>query len=289
MTTGLPTTTGEDRNVALTGLPRSGTTLVCHLLNKLPDVVALNEPMRVDKLATLPDRDAMCESISDFFRESRASISNSGTAYSRHVDGSVPDNVVGQNRVAGQRKDDAVRGLIRIDKPLPADYLLCIKHPVAFTALLPELARCFPTFAMVRNPLSVLASWNSVDMPFTRGRAPAAENLDPRLRAILDVTNDAMERQLQLLDWFFDQYRSGLAPGRIIRYEDIITSGGSVLSCIAPGAADLHEPLVEKNTNKLYKPETVQELAERLLAIDGAYLDFYQRDDVRRVRDTVLS
>jgi hypothetical protein len=32
-------------NVVLTGLPRSGTTLVCRLLNKLPDTVALHEPL----------------------------------------------------------------------------------------------------------------------------------------------------------------------------------------------------------------------------------------------------
>ena len=31
----------SQRNVLITGIPRSGTTLVCSLLNKVPDVVAL--------------------------------------------------------------------------------------------------------------------------------------------------------------------------------------------------------------------------------------------------------
>ncbi len=32
-------------NIILTGVPRSGTTLICHLLNQLPGVGALHEPL----------------------------------------------------------------------------------------------------------------------------------------------------------------------------------------------------------------------------------------------------
>jgi hypothetical protein len=276
-------------DVALTGLPRSGTTLACHVLNKLPDVVALNEPMQVQKLAALADRGRMCDEVATFFAESRRTLRESGSAFSRHVGGAVPDNVVGGNRAAGGgRKDDAVRGVIHIEKPLPEGYLLCIKHPVAFSGLLPELARRLPTFAVVRNPLSVLASWNSVQMPFTDGHAPAAESLDAELRSALASIGDVMERQLHLMDWFFRRYRSTLAAGHVLRYEDIIGSGGAVLAAVAPSAAALKEPLVEKNTNKSYEPETVKRLAERLLASDGAWWDFYQRADVERVRRAIL-
>src|SRR5262249_28843698 len=136
----LPRDTGEDvsmqydampdpRDVALTGPPRSGTTLVCHLLNKLPGAVALNEPMKVSEFPKLPDRWAMCDAIQAFFAESRRSLLESGSAYSRHVSGKVPDNVVGAGRApGGLRKDDAVRGLIRIEKPLPEGFLLAVKH-----------------------------------------------------------------------------------------------------------------------------------------------------------------
>src|ERR1700749_2590361 len=81
-------------DVALTGLPRSGTTLTCHLLNKLPDAVALSEPMRVEKLAQLPDRAAACEESAAFFAEMRRSIAETGTAWSRQIGGAVPDNTV---------------------------------------------------------------------------------------------------------------------------------------------------------------------------------------------------
>ena len=46
----------RDRNIVLTGPGRSGTTLTCFLLNKLPDTVALSEPIAPGKYANrMPD------------------------------------------------------------------------------------------------------------------------------------------------------------------------------------------------------------------------------------------
>lgn len=40
-------------DIILTGIARSGTTLSCSLLNKLPQCVALHEPMNPDDLVGL--------------------------------------------------------------------------------------------------------------------------------------------------------------------------------------------------------------------------------------------
>jgi hypothetical protein len=76
-----------------------------------------------------------------------------------------------------------------------------------FTALLEGLTHCFPTYALVRNPLSVLASWNSVALPVRQGRLPMAERLDPSLRRMLRRRSDRFERQICLLGWFFGTRR----------------------------------------------------------------------------------
>jgi hypothetical protein len=284
----MPMADAED--VILTGPPRSGTTLTCHLLNKLADVVALSEPMRVEKLAKLPDRAAACEEIAAFFAEMRRSIAETGTAWSRQIGGAVPDNTVqGRLSKTGLRQGQGVRASIRIDKSLPVDYTLCIKHPAAFSALLPELGRRFRTYAVVRNPLSVLASWSSVNMPHGTGHAPAAEDLDAGLRNALAGIGEVMERQLHLVDWYFTRYRDGLADGHVLRYEDIVASGGAALAKVAPSAAALREPLMEKNANKLYSPGKVRELADRLLTRQGAYWDFYSRAEVEGLRRAILA
>jgi hypothetical protein len=80
--------TGRNRqDIVLTGPGRSGTTLACYLLNKLPNTVG---------------------------------------------------------------------------KELRPDFQLIIKQPRLFTALLPTLAKQFPCYAVVRNPLSVMASRRSL-------------------------------------------------------------------------------------------------------------------------------
>src|SRR3989338_1571194 len=106
-------------NVILTGVPRSGTTLICHLLNKLPDTVALHEPMDVFTFSRLKTRDAIRDEISAFFQMTRRSIKDCGTAISKHLGGQIPDNPVGDNYPNGRgRKSKTVRGIVSIDNQL---------------------------------------------------------------------------------------------------------------------------------------------------------------------------
>jgi len=268
-------------NIMLTGLPRGGTTLVCRLLNKLDNTVALVEPMAVGEFPRLPTRAAILDVIEQFAEEQRRSLCKSGRAVTRHVDGSVSDNLFAPQRSTdGLRPFLAKHGTIRFDKPLTADLKLIIKHPAVFTALLPELAARFTCYAVIRNPVSALASWNSTKMPVNDGRAPAAEQHDPRLKQALSTLEDRFERQLFLLNWYFEQYRRHLPENRILRYEDIITSGGAVLAAIAPSAASLDEDLKSQNRSEAYDWDEITPLADKLLAAKGACCDFYSRDDI---------
>ena len=53
-----------ERNIVITGPGRSGTTLTCHLLNKLPNTVALSEPINPGKYADrLPDNEAVADAV----------------------------------------------------------------------------------------------------------------------------------------------------------------------------------------------------------------------------------
>jgi len=126
-----------------------------------------------------------------------------------------------------------------VSKPLSQDFSLVIKHNAAFTALLPELAQRFECYCLVRNPLAVLASWNSVNLPVSTGRLPAGEHFDQALSRRLDAEPDLLERQLHLLDWLFGRFAAHLPAERILRYEDIVHSAGAALAAchLAAGAA----------------------------------------------------
>ena len=274
--------TSHDNNIVLAGLPRSGSTLTCHLINKLHDAVALNEPMSTRRYKDLPDNDAICDTISQFMTSMRGSLEKSGTALSKHIDGAVPDNPVVQEKTSdGLRKGKAILGEVDFAKDLPANFTLVVKHPSTFAALLPDLVKRFPTFATIRNPVAVLSSWNSVSMPIQDGRAPKGETLDPELHARLNEIPDRLDRQVHLLNWFFERF-SALPAECIIRYENIIESSGRCLGVLAESASRLKEPLESRNKNKLYDSELTPILVERLLRKrDAKYLDFYPPDSIK--------
>jgi hypothetical protein len=70
------------KNVVLTGLPRGGTTLTCHLLNQLPDTVALHEPIPPGKFVGL-EEEAVLDGVEQFFRR----MWRRGVAFSKPLKG----------------------------------------------------------------------------------------------------------------------------------------------------------------------------------------------------------
>lgn len=262
-------------DICIAGLPRSGTTLLCQLVNRMADGIALHEPLKANKLAKLQDRDRILNAIETIFRETRQSILETATFTAKTV-----------------RLDDFGTKTYRIRKPLSADFVLCIKQPAFFSALLPVLPRRFRCVAVIRNPLAVLCSWNRVEMSVRQGHSPAAEKLDRRLRAELAACEDAIERQLALLNWYFAQFYRLLPPECILRYEEIVETRGACLHVISPSAVDLPARLaaknfvmVNKNRNANYDPVLKYELANLLLKSENACWHFYSRDQVQALLD----
>ena len=270
----------------MTGLHRSGTTLTCHLLNKVNNTVALHEPMKFG-FAKGATKQQICNEISEFFASSRKEILQNKKVLTKHVNGSVPDNIFGDkknnNGLRMNLTDDKNRMFIPIENDLTEDFTLCIKHNVLFALLLNELTAFFPCYAIIRNPLAILASWNSVDLPINNGHIPVAENIDQELSQKLNSMPDKIDRQFYILSWFFRHYKQALPRENIIRYEDIIASRGSSLQIIVPDAIKLSEPLINKNLNQLYDRELMSSLGERLLITKGDFWDFYTHEDVKEM------
>jgi hypothetical protein len=272
---------GAGRDALVTGVPRSGTTLACHLLNKVPDVVALHEPMDVHRFFGLTDADDVCREVERFCRRTRESVIERGVAPSKQVGGKVPDNPVGSALgERGLRARIVSKGEVTIDAAVTPGFTLVVKHPGLFTVFLAQVAPRFPLVAIVRNPLSVLCSWNGVDLHIRNGRAPATERLAPDLSAALEKIPDATSRQVHLVDWYFERYRRLLRSEQVLRYEDVVASRGRALCALVPGASALDEDLTSRNKSDLYARDLMQRLGERLLADDGSWRRFYAPSDV---------
>lgn len=273
----------QGSQVILTGIPRSGTTLACHLLNKLPNCVALHEPITAPNLLN-KNKEELVDFIDDFFFQQREQILQTGTALSKSLRGSVPDNPrAGFDPVTGKRIAVNDGNTLIVSKKLGQEFFLIMKHPVFFTGILDSLinSKRFNCFAIIRNPLAVLLSWNSVDMPVSNGRIPGAEAFDVDLKKKLDSIKDLYDRQIFILDWFYRKYINYLPRENIIFYEDLIISQGSCLKSIDSSAASLNELLTSKNENFLYNYQLVDILTEKMLANSNkSFLFFYSEKDV---------
>jgi hypothetical protein len=162
----------DRRDVFLTGVPRSGTTLTCELLNLLGDTVALDEPMGREDFTARGSRRhrsqrpitgaEVCKNIEAFARSMRRSLGAEGVDMS---------------------KRSGRKGEIRVEKALSPDFLLVLNHHAGFLGVLDELVTRGRVFAVVRNPLAALVSWQSVSFPVQRGHSTLAELFHPRSRA----------------------------------------------------------------------------------------------------------
>ena len=115
-----------------------------------------------------------------FASETRASALTRGVVRTKSVDGAVTGS-----KVSDEKDENGLRvrltqvGEIPVGKPLTDDFTLTIKQCGGFTAALESLTERFPVFGLVRNPLSLLLSWQAVPMPIREGRVPVAESLRP--------------------------------------------------------------------------------------------------------------
>ena len=260
----------------------------------------------------LPDHEAVCDGIELFYRDMRRMALRQGVVLSKHVGGVVPDNTKGE--VDGVRRRIAQKSKITVGKELHPGFYLAIKEVGMFKALLPTLAKRFRCFAIIRNPLAIKASslslqshrkqrsnpqrakktqWsgNRAGNPQQRKPPRALVRYDAGINLRMEDAReeglDAEDKWIIKMHIIFERYQRELAIEHIIRYEDFVAFGGKALEAIVPAARELDEPLESQNLNPLYSRDKVLRYGERLLQSDGAYWNFYSRESVEEILNSL--
>ena len=240
----------------ITGIPRSGTSFVCALLNHLSDVVALNETMDINTLLSAPDTSARVSVLKAYFARLRDSISKTRKMPQHELAGSGNNMFLSETVV--ERKSAKTGRLLSVDvhENLSSNFALGLKNLNVFALLLSELDVHFDCCALVRNPLATLASWHTLDHPVRDGQIMAAKRINIPLADRLADIGNSRDRRLALLAWYYERFTEVLEADRIFRYEDIMTSNGRVLEAMFPSASklphSLTEPLRNHNESRLY-------------------------------------
>jgi hypothetical protein len=256
----------------ITGLPRAGTTLLCALLNDVPDTVALVEPIRFD-----PDGDhpRALAKIDNFARETRLKLLTEAEASSLQMSGLIPDNLVlPPEKTSGLRPLVAERGIVEIHKPLSTDFHLFIKHHGEFTVLAEALAARYKLVSVVRHPLAALASWQTVDLPINRGHLRSAECFDSELSARLYAEPECLARQVMLMAFLFAHF-ADRAISLVVRYEDLIADPNDTLRQLVPQAPAALRRLRPVDPPSRYAGVDFASLAKKLVSITDVVLPFY--------------
>jgi hypothetical protein len=211
------------RDLIVTGIPRSGTTLTAALIDGLDDAVCLSEPAWQDAWPReMPTADEYVQRLVDDFARVRSDLLAGGKVVDRRRDDGAPVSDY-------FRPPDPDHGrpyaFVEFSRPgLSENFLLGMKQNAHYSCVLPQLAAqpAFAVIAIVRHPLDVIRSWQRVDIPIREGRLPAAERFWPEIAEIARTTDDILLRQVLVYERFCERFIELRGTITLMRYEDIV-------------------------------------------------------------------
>jgi hypothetical protein len=223
-------------DLILTGLPRSGTTLAAAIIDRAPDALCLSEPeSHVELMTRAADAEDFVARLGQEFDTVRRTILAGGSVLDRrHADGAPVTNYFADPAADGRRETAfTIRGIAR--PGLSADFVLGVKHNALYAAVLPEIIRSerFRVVAMVRDPVALLMSWQSLDLPISRGRLPAGERFWPELAALGKAELDLIDKQARIADLLFSRFAQWSDRIAVIPYEIFVTDPARLLTAAA--------------------------------------------------------
>ncbi len=209
----------------ITGIPRSGTSLLCNLLHRHKDIVVINEPQEVFSLLQ-PRKNA--NEFASYYRRLRAEIV-SGIPVENKLDGA--GNVIEDTRLC----DERVKQVIPISS---ASFTLGTKNPLAYLARLRWICDNYPEIrivAMVRHPYDAIASWNKsfdhlklVDcskIPFSSVEDAGLDAFQKQQLQAIQRTQSLSMRRALLWSYLADLILRDQDRLHLLRYEDLVANG----------------------------------------------------------------
>lgn len=265
----------------ITGIPRSGTTLLLHLLDKYSCGLVITEPTWFKSLRKdsndIPE--LFLHLLKSKIKEIRKKIKNN-TPVEVLVDSrnnKTPQNFFIRNENANNPNIRNIK--LYIERIIPQEYSkrpIYIKANTYFTALLNEIIKSddYSISAIIRHPLAVLKSWRSLDIPVSQGKLKIAELFSNQIKKISQI-DDLLVRQVKILDWFYQQYYLFEKHINIIKYEKFIQNPHANIRFFSEVPSNFSEELFSMNNSNFYDHNETEVLVNALLTHGHFYSYFY--------------
>jgi len=224
-----PAPSAECRDFLVSGIPRSGTSLVCHLLHRVQNCVVINEPHEVYRPLRL---DHTPWRVAVLYRQLRAQILR-GEPVVNKVDSS---GVIQDTLKDDQRREYRPQ----VDR---SDYLLGTKNTLAYCLRHEAIRRVMPAAKWVfciRHPFDTIASWKTsfahlaeVDLERFPACFPGDTWMTTRQLAwtiALDEVDDPVTRRAMLWRFLAETVAQLGNDFPVIKYERLIQQPATVLT-----------------------------------------------------------
>ncbi len=270
----------DAKNLILTGIPRSGTTLLSAIVDSLDDSFCLSEPDWQFSLGRrAPDRESyVAEILSDFDKVRRRLLAGNSIQDRRLPNGEAVTNYFerrfGEIREAFQ--------YVEVTRPgLTPDFLLGMKHNAPYLCVLPDLAaqREIPILAILRNPVKTVQSWRSLNIPISQGKLPAGERFWPELVDIQTQHHTLLHQQVAIYSLICDRFWELKNQIEVLRYEDLVNENidvGRMLGREQRKEIDIKADHSSRHDN----PGEASQIAEAFIRVGGSWRNYYTECDL---------
>jgi hypothetical protein len=205
------------RSLAVAGISRSGTSLLCALINELENAVCFNEvlPSDIDKLPA-----ALARARRDLLE--RQPVQNKYAD-----DGSLTTNTL-ERGVAKKKRV--------VEKPLDEDVVVASKRNIPYLTQLDALLELeLPVVVLIRDPVYALGSWGSsaaVEKGIPGARI-GPDDTHPHWSALALQQQDPIRRRAEAWQACAERILERRARLLVLRYEDLCGDPRAVVARIA--------------------------------------------------------
>lgn len=136
------------RNAIITGIPRSGTSYMCKLLDSIENTVVINEP---DEARWVISDSSKLWRLVAFYNIIRNKVNNGKAIKNKTYNGKIIEDT--------SKMDNSSYSIPNVSS---TDFTLITKNTLAYLAVLPQIIRKYPQMpiiACIRNPIDTISSW----------------------------------------------------------------------------------------------------------------------------------